>query len=156
MANCTPLPATPGCEEPSPIRHVLCVTRDEDVKRFEETEDCFILGFDPFERISRFSSMTEAGATDDRGDGSKDVVVIAEKGQVACRDFPHSRHLCQKFPFATTPHERHCELCYCYICDSAAPCKRWFKRNHYDATEHDNRWKSKRRRRLREKRENSK
>ncbi|XP_056162936.1 RPM1 interacting protein 13-like [Syzygium oleosum] len=55
--------------------------------------------------------------------GPRDLVVIAEKGQVVCRDFLHSRHLCQKFPLATTPHERYCELCYCYVCDSAAPVR---------------------------------
>ncbi|KAI6672513.1 hypothetical protein NL676_000419 [Syzygium grande] len=148
MAKCAS--ATSGYEDPSPIRHVLCVTRDEDVKRFEETEDCFILGFDPFDRISRLSvAMAEAGGDD----GSKDLVVIAEKGQVACRDFPHSRHLCQKFPFATTPHERYCELCYCYVCDSAAPCKKWSNKGHCDATEHDQRWKSKRQKKSRKKRE---
>ncbi|KAF8008346.1 hypothetical protein BT93_K2119 [Corymbia citriodora subsp. variegata] len=155
MANCTPLSATASCEEPSPVRHVLCVTRDEDVKRFEETEDCFILGFDPFERISRFSVLMEEAGAADRDEGSKDLAVIAEKGQVACRDFPHSRHLCQKFPFATTFHERHCKLCYCYVCDQAAPCKKWSDEGHCDATEHDYRWKSLRERRLREKREKS-
>ncbi|KAE9587278.1 hypothetical protein Lalb_Chr23g0271971 [Lupinus albus] len=44
---------------------------------------------------------------------------------VACRDFPHSRHLCSKFPFKTTPHVRHCEMCYCYVCDTSAPCMYW-------------------------------
>lgn len=29
---------------------------------------------------------------------------------MACRDYPHSRHLCLKFPFHTTPHESYCEL----------------------------------------------
>ncbi|XP_030512743.1 uncharacterized protein LOC115726822 isoform X1 [Rhodamnia argentea] len=141
--NCS---ATLSSEDPSPIRHVLCVTRDEDIKRFEETEDCFILGFDPFQRFCRlYVSTTEAGGTD-----AEDLVVVAEKGQVACRDFPHARHLCQKFPFATTPHERHCELCYCYVCDSAAPCKNWSSKGHCDATEHDKKWKSMRGKRSKE------
>lgn len=29
--------------------------------------------------------------------------------QIACRDYPHPRHLCAKFPFGSTPHERHCD-----------------------------------------------
>jgi hypothetical protein len=29
--------------------------------------------------------------------------------QVACRDFPHARHACAKYPFASTPHHSHCE-----------------------------------------------
>ncbi|XP_030512745.1 uncharacterized protein LOC115726822 isoform X2 [Rhodamnia argentea] len=73
--NCS---ATLSSEDPSPIRHVLCVTRDEDIKRFEETEDCFILGFDPFQRFCRlYVSTTEAGGTD-----AEDLVVVAEKGQL--------------------------------------------------------------------------
>ncbi|ONI25772.1 hypothetical protein PRUPE_2G319800 [Prunus persica] len=62
---------------------------------------------------------------------------------VACRDYPHSRHLCLKFPFETTPHESYCELCYCYVCDSAAPCVLW-KLAHCHASEHIGDWKSRR------------
>lgn len=29
--------------------------------------------------------------------------------QIALRDYPHSRHLCLKFPFKTTPSESYCE-----------------------------------------------
>lgn len=45
--------------------------------------------------------------------------------QVACRDFPHPRHLCAAFPFALTSHVEHCDQCYCYACDSVAPCFGW-------------------------------
>jgi hypothetical protein len=30
--------------------------------------------------------------------------------QVACRDFPHSRHLCSNMPFGTTSHSKHCTM----------------------------------------------
>ncbi|KAG5050284.1 hypothetical protein JHK85_011387 [Glycine max] len=99
----------------SPIRAIACLKKIDDMRRFEETEDCFILGFDP-------SSAAVPLLVDSSAD---DVSVIAEKGQVACRDYPHSRHLCLKFPFTTTPHESYCEMCYCYVCDTAAPCKDW-------------------------------
>jgi hypothetical protein len=29
--------------------------------------------------------------------------------QVACRDYPHARYLCVKFPFKSTSHEKYCE-----------------------------------------------
>jgi hypothetical protein len=29
--------------------------------------------------------------------------------QIACRDYPHPRHLCAKHPFSSTPHDRHCD-----------------------------------------------
>uniref|UniRef100_A0A2P2J7D2 Uncharacterized protein MANES_13G038700 n=1 Tax=Rhizophora mucronata TaxID=61149 RepID=A0A2P2J7D2_RHIMU len=45
--------------------------------------------------------------------------------QIACRDYPHPRHLCAKFPFSSTQHDRHCDLCHCYVCDSLAPCAYW-------------------------------
>uniref|UniRef100_A0ACD5TM82 Uncharacterized protein n=1 Tax=Avena sativa TaxID=4498 RepID=A0ACD5TM82_AVESA len=51
--------------------------------------------------------------------------------QVACRDFPHARYACAKFPFASTAHESYCEQCYCYVCDIAAPCKTWKGHTNY-------------------------
>ncbi|XP_004502768.1 RPM1 interacting protein 13-like [Cicer arietinum] len=108
--------------EETPVRAVVCLKRKEDVKRFEETEECFILDFDPFDSldISKLSLKDNKNNHDDN-----DISIIAEKGQVACRDYPHARHLCIEFPFTTTPHESFCEMCYCYVCDSVAPCKYW-------------------------------
>ncbi|RZC07389.1 uncharacterized protein [Glycine max] len=90
----------------TPIRAIACLKKIDDMRRFEETEDCFILGFDPYAAVGL--------SVDSSAD---DVSVIAEKGKVACRDYPHSRHLCLKFPFKTTPHESYCE--------KVAPCKDW-------------------------------
>ncbi|XP_004309094.1 PREDICTED: uncharacterized protein LOC101302126 [Fragaria vesca subsp. vesca] len=104
-------------DDGTPIRHHLIVTREDDVKRYEELDDCFILGFDPI-------GMNRCSVAD-KVAGSPEIAIVAEKGQVACRDFPHSRHMCIKFPFETTAHEKYCELCYCYVCDTAAPCKSW-------------------------------
>ncbi|KAL5769271.1 hypothetical protein ACOSP7_015830 [Xanthoceras sorbifolium] len=66
--------------------------------------------------------------------------------RVACRDYPHPRHLCVRFPFDTTPRESHFELCYCYVCDLAAPCKLWTesKVEHCHASAHVDDWKYKR------------
>ncbi|KAK7410776.1 hypothetical protein VNO78_01856 [Psophocarpus tetragonolobus] len=106
-------------QDDSPIRAIACLNKIDDMRRFEETEDCFILGFDPFDIVPlSFDSSAPHHHADD-------LSVIAEKGQVACRDFPHSRHLCLEFPFKKTPHESYCKMCYCYVCDTAAPCKDW-------------------------------
>ena len=102
-------------DEPSPIRQHYVVNQAKDVSRFEKVDDCFILGLEP----------NEEKQVDTAAAGSPDIVVVAEKGQVACRDYPHPRHLCVKFPFQTTTHDKYCELCYCYVCDTAAPCKSW-------------------------------
>ncbi|TXG48497.1 hypothetical protein EZV62_024372 [Acer yangbiense] len=70
--------------------------------------------------------------------------------KVACRDYPHPRHLCIKYPFGKTPHDNHCELCYCYVCDSTAPCNFWTEADdddqeaHCHASEHIGDWKHKR------------
>ncbi|CAI9770607.1 unnamed protein product [Fraxinus pennsylvanica] len=81
-------------------------------------------------------------------DDSDDLVVIAEKGQVACRDFPHPRHICAKFPFASTPHGSRCDQCHCYVCDSIAPCSLWgtgiSSLDHCHATEKEEFWRAQR------------
>ncbi|KAE9463746.1 hypothetical protein C3L33_04285, partial [Rhododendron williamsianum] len=50
---------------------------------------------------------------------------FASYSKIACRDYPHSRHLCANFPFTSSPHDRHCHQCHCYVCDSHAPCVHW-------------------------------
>ncbi|KMT16476.1 hypothetical protein BVRB_3g050940 [Beta vulgaris subsp. vulgaris] len=124
---------SPSLEEDSPIRAVFCLKRKmNDMKKIEEVEDCFILDFDPSESID-FPNISLSKSSDLCDD--IDVSVLAEKGKVACRDYPHPRHLCVKFPFENTPHESHCKLCFCYVCDMAAPCENWTKGlKHCDAT----------------------
>ncbi|KAK8614901.1 hypothetical protein V6N13_068689 [Hibiscus sabdariffa] len=66
--------------------------------------------------------------------------------QVACRDFPHPRHDCAKFPFSSTSHEQHCELCHCFVCDIQAPCRYWgsgiSNTHHCHATDKEEFWKT--------------
>lgn len=66
--------------EETPVRAVVCLKRKEDVKRFEETEECFILDFDPFDSldISKLSLKDNKNNHDDN-----DISIIAEKGQVS-------------------------------------------------------------------------
>ncbi|XP_012569789.1 uncharacterized protein [Cicer arietinum] len=65
--------------------------------------------------------------------------------KVACRDYPHARHLCAKFPFSSTPHEKHCGQCHCYVCDSLAPCLKWgtgiLNTDHCHANDKTDMWK---------------
>ncbi|KAF2580621.1 hypothetical protein F2Q68_00001064, partial [Brassica cretica] len=75
----------------------------QDMKRIEETEDCFILDFDPFDSFDFKKLSVSSG-------GDKDLDIIHETGQVACRDYPHPRHLCLTFPFGSTPNATHCHL----------------------------------------------
>ncbi|XP_019416553.1 PREDICTED: uncharacterized protein LOC109327836 [Lupinus angustifolius] len=128
----------PSPEPESPIRAIVCLKQIGDMKRFEDTEDCFILGFDPTEAV-----VTSKLSLDKNQPLSDDVAIIYEKGQVACRDFPHSRHLCSKFPFKTTPHEIHCKMCYCYVCEKVAPCSYWTLAQHCNAENVDY-WKNQR------------
>lgn len=117
------------------MRSMVSVKTPEEVKKVEEVEDCFILEFDPTESI-KFCNLSLSEESDSAS-ADKEVSILAEKGQVACRDYPHSRHMCATHPFKSTPHELHCKMCYCYICDLPAPCKEWIKRigfQHCDAT----------------------
>ncbi|EOA12608.1 hypothetical protein CARUB_v10027358mg, partial [Capsella rubella] len=88
-------------EDESPLRSVLCVKKRQDMKRFEKTEDCFILDFNPFDSLD-VKRLTFSG--------DKDLAIIHETGQVACRDYPHPRHLCLKFPFGSTSNATHCDM----------------------------------------------
>ncbi|CAH9140824.1 unnamed protein product [Cuscuta epithymum] len=86
-------------QQGTPLRATFCLKNREQLTEFDEKEDCFILDFDPFDSRSSICD-----------DQDPEIAVVAEKGNVACRDFPHPRHICVKFPFATTPHEKYCEL----------------------------------------------
>ncbi|XP_014631898.2 uncharacterized protein [Glycine max] len=55
----------------TPIRAIACLKKIDDMRRFEETEDCFILGFDPYAAVGL--------SVDSSAD---DVSVIAEKGKI--------------------------------------------------------------------------
>ncbi|CAM8928579.1 unnamed protein product [Rhodiola kirilowii] len=111
-----------------------------DMRQYEESEECFVLDFDPYEATVDLGTekvMAEAREIDEG------VVIISEKGQVACRDYPHSRYHCVKFPYDKTLPESYCELCYCYVCDTAAPCKFWRLPvpGHCYASDHTADWK---------------
>ncbi|XP_042474992.1 serine/threonine-protein phosphatase 4 regulatory subunit 2-like [Macadamia integrifolia] len=130
-------------DEDSSIGSIFCLKKNVSTKEFDEVEDCYILEFDPFESIDLSGKLS---LKDDDDDAEVELSVIAQRGKVACVDFPHSRHLCAKFPFYKTPHEDYCEQCYCYVCDSAAPCKYWKSPGgHCNATDHDEWWENLRR-----------
>ncbi|MBA0621777.1 hypothetical protein Godav_007374 [Gossypium davidsonii] len=121
------------------LSNISCKQEDDDgstllKKNMDMMEDCFILDFNPFDSMNIAKlSFTIQDAHDD--DDDDDLTVVAEKGKVACRDYPHSRHLCLRFPFDKTPHEKHCYL-------ALAPCEFWTI--HCHASEHVEDWKSQR------------
>ncbi|KAJ4869388.1 Uncharacterized protein Rs2_13342 [Raphanus sativus] len=95
----------PEEEEGTPLRGMFCLKTRQDMKVFEEKEDCFILDFDPNDS---FDSRKQSFSGNPEGGDDDDVAILHEKGQVACRDFPHPRHLCLKYPFESTHHSLHC------------------------------------------------
>uniref|UniRef100_A0A8R7UCT3 RRM domain-containing protein n=2 Tax=Triticum urartu TaxID=4572 RepID=A0A8R7UCT3_TRIUA len=104
----------------------------------DDDDDCVILDSDPFSAV----------AVNDEKDGGSDeeLQIVAEKGKVACRDFPHSRHLCSNMPFGATSHEKHCAMCYCFVCDAPAPCAYWgtglLADDHCHATDKETKWRA--------------
>ncbi|KAL6642647.1 hypothetical protein ACP70R_020828 [Stipagrostis hirtigluma subsp. patula] len=74
-------------------------------------DDCQILAGDP---------LAAAEVAPAAPAGNEDITVVAERGKVACRDYPHPRSACAKNPFSSTPHERHCDklflLCVRHCC----------------------------------------
>ncbi|KAL6516225.1 hypothetical protein OROGR_019530 [Orobanche gracilis] len=108
----------------------------------DDDDDCVVLDGDPDNSVS----VPAIGKVDTGGD----VEIVGEKGEVACRDFPHARHLCAKYLFASTQHEVHCNQCHCYVCDSLAPCSYWgtgvSSIDHCHATDKDDYWRAERKR----------
>ncbi|XP_051141690.1 uncharacterized protein LOC127258758 isoform X3 [Andrographis paniculata] len=118
----------------------------------DDDDDCVVLDADPDLDLDPANGKVgnDENGGNDEGDDSDDVEIVGEKGEVACRDFPHARHLCAKFPFASTPHEVHCIQCHCYVCDSLAPCSHWGTGvstfNHCHANDKEDYWISERKR----------
>ncbi|CAL4928985.1 unnamed protein product [Urochloa decumbens] len=106
----------------------------------EDDDDCVILDGDPDKPVA---VAKEEGP---RRDAAEDELqIVAEKGELACRDFPHPRHLCATLLFSTSSHASHCNMCHCYVCDSPAPCAFWgngtARTDHCHATDKDAKWK---------------
>ncbi|XP_039121694.1 uncharacterized protein LOC120258383 [Dioscorea cayenensis subsp. rotundata] len=62
----------------------------------EFDEDCYILELDPCQSLTTTDLNHKLELADDQ---EEDFCIVAEKCQVACRDYPHSRHLCCTIPF---------------------------------------------------------
>ncbi|GAA0144376.1 hypothetical protein LIER_04842 [Lithospermum erythrorhizon] len=106
----------------------------------DDDDDCVVLDGDPDAKIASDQNPID--------DDSDDLLIVSSKGQVACRDFPHPRHLCAKFPFSSCRHEMSCDQCHCYVCDSLAPCVYWgtgvSSFDHCHASDKEAFWKSQR------------
>ncbi|KAL0886695.1 hypothetical protein Bca101_010678 [Brassica carinata] len=108
-------------EEVTPLTGILCLKTRQDMKRIEETDDCFILDFDPFDSFD----VKNISFSGDR-EADRDLLLSMRQARVACRDYPHPRHLCLNYPFGSTPSATHCHLCYsCCVCNKPAPCAQW-------------------------------
>ncbi|XP_039142026.1 uncharacterized protein LOC120279220 [Dioscorea cayenensis subsp. rotundata] len=102
-------------------------------EKLGDDDDCCILGCNLSYALMKMNPLHE--------EKDDDVSIVFERGQVACKDFPHSRHLCVKYPFSKTSHESYCKQCYCYVCDATAPCKNWTGLlGHCHASDTGSRW----------------
>ncbi|KAL6533392.1 hypothetical protein OROMI_027504 [Orobanche minor] len=90
----------------TPLRPILCLKNKDQIKKAEEREECFILEFDPYDDLEKLKFPLCSDFSNDEDD----LRILAEKGQVACRDYPHPRHTCAKYLFDKTPHDSHCKL----------------------------------------------
>lgn len=63
-------------DEGTPLRPVFCLKKREQLKEFEDKEECFILDFDPYESVD-ISKLSVSNNLD-----ASDLSVVAEKGQV--------------------------------------------------------------------------
>ncbi|XP_020576151.1 uncharacterized protein LOC110021830 [Phalaenopsis equestris] len=98
-----------------------------------DDEDCVILDGAP-KSVAADSEFVELG-----GEILDEMLIVGEKGQFACRDYPHPRYLCATFLFTMTPHKKHCNMCHCYVCDCPAPCTYWA--SHCSSTHKEQSWR---------------
>ncbi|XP_020576144.1 uncharacterized protein LOC110021822 [Phalaenopsis equestris] len=98
-----------------------------------DDEDCVILDGAP-KSVAADSEFVELG-----GEMLDEMLIVGEKGQFACRDYPHPRYACATFLFTMTPHEKHCDMCHCYVCDCPAPCTYWA--SHCSSTHKEHSWR---------------
>ncbi|KAL0459342.1 UNVERIFIED_CONTAM: hypothetical protein Slati_0561400 [Sesamum latifolium] len=137
------LPKAPKTLRIEPLKPSTKVVGDE-----SDDDDCVILDDDPDKPVVMASGNADAAAAAAADDD--DLKIVGEKGEVACRDFPHPRHLCVRFPFASTRHALYCGQCHCYVCDSPAPCSEWGTGfsivDHCHATDEDDFWRAERKR----------
>ncbi|KAI5003827.1 hypothetical protein ZWY2020_030987, partial [Hordeum vulgare] len=87
-----------------------------------------------------------------------EVEIVAVKGKIACKDFPHSRHSCSNLRCPSTSlltrsnadgkysSKQFSLPCYCFVCDAPAPCKYWGKGllndDHCHGTDKETKWKT--------------
>lgn len=67
----------------SPLRPIFCLKNREDIKKFEEQEECFILDFDPYHNLE----VLKLPSTVSGDNGEAELSVVAEKGQVILLNF---------------------------------------------------------------------
>ncbi|KAG2243719.1 hypothetical protein Bca52824_094447 [Brassica carinata] len=107
----------------------------------DDDEDCVVLDGDPYKTKEKETTLHTCEADDD-------ILVLGQKGEIACRDFPHPRHACAEYPFNSTPHDKYCDMCHCYVCDIRAPCLHWcigfHTIDHCHANDKDQIWKNQR------------
>lgn len=59
----------------SPLRPIFCLKNRDEIEKYEEDEECFILDFDPYIEIDLLKLSSSQ-------DDEVDLHVVAEKGQV--------------------------------------------------------------------------
>ncbi|XP_020197400.1 uncharacterized protein [Aegilops tauschii subsp. strangulata] len=136
-----------GLDDSAVIQELLSALEGEkkaaDDDDDDDDDDCVILDGDPDKPLVVVKEEKPG-----KDGAEEDLQVLSEKGEVACRDFPHPRHLCARLPFGAGSHANHCTMCHCYVCDSRAPCPWWGKgtlpTDHCHATDKDEKWKKQR------------
>ncbi|GFP82985.1 hypothetical protein PHJA_000441600 [Phtheirospermum japonicum] len=115
-------------------------------KVVDDDDDCVILDGDPDKPVVAAAVNCGVGYFWSHT-SERHVFAVADHFKL---DFPHARHLCVKFLFASSPHATHCSQCHCYVCDSLAPCSHWgtgvSSIDHCHATDKDEYWKTERKR----------
>ncbi|KAG6438349.1 hypothetical protein SASPL_103289 [Salvia splendens] len=75
ISDSSPSPFQKG----TPLRSIFCLKNKEEIKKFEEQEECFILEFDPYNNLDALEFPSTIGNDDN---AEEELSFVTEKGQV--------------------------------------------------------------------------
>ena len=125
-------PASPVRGAPAPVQPVESRKRPAEAEPIQRPDD-----EDDEDDACVEVAAPQAAPTpqDEAADDGDEIVFCGRTGSIALSDFPHARFDCCVHPWSlgAATNMQHCQMCYCYVCDSAAAdCSAW--RSHSQAS----------------------
>lgn len=94
-----------------------CYIVEREEYKLDDNPDCkVIVATEDNRTILRENRVTKVNPNDD----DDDLLVLGTQGSNVLTDCPHARSDCVIEPFVEGNFEKHCQKCYCWVCDVPA------------------------------------